>query len=227
VNSRNARCRNMIAVVIAMLIALTPIAQPQDKKSTQPPPQKPATAAAIPAQSPQPATPDQTKGMLIPAPQPSGGTLLKPLLQGNDVEHMSQLQFRAIPDTAMVRYKGQSLTKASFIQQRLKEFQAQGKTVQPKPSPSFDVIKAQFLQKQAAELATENARVQAAMDNLNRQTKQLEASPAYSGLVKEARDLQQRYSVASVAEQPKLKLRALDVHNQLLKMEQNVALKNP
>ena len=212
--------------VIATLTALT-LGWPQDNKSDVHPAQKPATAAAKPAQSPSPMAPGQTKGMLIPTPQPSGGTLLKPLLQGNDVEHMSQLQFRAIPDTAMVRYKGQSLTKASFIQQRLKELQAQTKTVQAKLSLSFDAIKAQFLQKQAAELAMENARVQAVMDNLNRQTKQLEDSPAYSGLVKEAHDLQQRYSSASVAEQPKLKLRALDVHNQLLKMEQNVTLKNP
>jgi hypothetical protein len=226
VNSRNARCRNMTTAVLTVLIALTPLARPQNGKSDVRPAQKPANRAAMPTQSHQPATPGATKGMLIQSPQASGGTLLKPLLQGSDVEQMSQVQFRALPDTAIVRYKGQSLTKANFIQQRLKEFQAQAKTVQPKPGLSIDVIKAQFLQKQAAELATENARVQAVMDSLNRQTKQLEGSLAYSGLVKEGRDLQQRYSRASVAEQPRLKQRALEVHNQLLKMEQNAALKN-
>jgi hypothetical protein len=88
-------------------------------------------------------------------------------------------------------------------------------------------MKAQFRQKQAGQLAAENARVQAVMDNLNRQIKQLEGSPAYSVLVKEAYELQQRYPTASLAEQPRLKQRALEVHDQLLKMEQSVALKNP
>jgi hypothetical protein len=219
----------MAAAVLAMFIAPTTMALPQDKKSALPPAQKPATAAAMPAQSRQPAAPGQTKPGIpaVRAPQPITPTLMKPSVQGNDVEQMSREQFHALPDASMVRYRGQNMTKASFIQQRLKEFQTQAKTVQPKPGLSFDAMKAQFRQKQAGQLAAENARVQAVMDNLNRQIKQLEGSPAYSVLVKEAYELQQRYPTASLAEQPRLKQRALEVHDQLLKMEQSVALKNP
>jgi len=154
-------------------------------------------------------------GMLQPR-QPSSG--LSPALLGNDVEQMTQAQFRALPDTAALRYKGQAFTKASYMGLRLPEFQAQARTTQPKAS--FEMIKARFQQQQAAELAAKNARVQAVMDAFNARTKQIESSAAYAALEKEASDLQRRFAHSNAAQQAQLKQRALEIHNQLLDMEQ-------
>src|SRR5438270_825660 len=57
-------------------------------------------------------------GMLQPR-QPS--SVLRPALLGNDIENMTEAQFRALPAAAEVRYKGQNLTKSSYIEQRLRE----------------------------------------------------------------------------------------------------------
>jgi hypothetical protein len=154
-------------------------------------------------------------GMLQPR-QPSSA--LRPALLGNDVEQMTKAQFRALPDTATLRYKGQAFTKASYIGLRLREFQAQARTTQPQAS--FEMIKAHFQQQQTADLATRNARVQAVMDAFNARTKQIESSAAYATLEKEASDLQRRFAHSNAAQQAQLKQRALDIHNQLLDMEQ-------
>lgn len=156
---------------------------------------------------------------------PSGGMLqprqsssaLRPALLGNDVEQMTQTQFRALSDAATLRYKGQTFTKASYIVLRLHEFQAQARTTQPKVS--FEMIKTHFQQQQAADLAAKNARVQAVMDAFNARTKQIESSAAYLALEKEASDLRRRFAQANAAQQVQLKQRALEIHNQLLDME--------
>ena len=155
---------------------------------------------------------------MLGAPQPNV-MLGRPGLLGGDVEQMSPAQFRALPDTAMLRYKGQSLTKANFIQQRLKQFQIQARSDPPKARQNFEMVKAQFEQKQASDLASRNARAQAVMDTLNSKVQQLESSASNSTLSKEALDLQRRYSTSSSAQQAQLKQRALEIHNQLVEME--------
>jgi hypothetical protein len=146
--------------------------------------------------------------------------VLTPSLTGNDVEHMTQAQFRALPDGAPVRYKGQSLTKANFKQQKFREFQAG--TTQASVGLSFQMLQARFQQQQASDLAAKNARVQAVMDAIDNHTKHLQSSAAYSALAQEAVDLQHRYSTSSSAQQEQLKRRALAIHNQLLDMERVV-----
>jgi hypothetical protein len=163
-------------------------------------------------------------GMLQPAPSPSG--VLRPGLLGNDIEQMSSAQFRALPDSATLRYKGQSLTKSAFVSQRLKELQLQAKSTLPEGALSFEMLKAQFQQKQAAELAEKNARAEPVMQAANSRTKQVESSPAFSALAKESGEIQRRYSGASAAQQVQLKQRALEIHNQLLKMERETSVKN-
>lgn len=164
------------------------------------------------------------QGPLMRQTNPNGGMLqtrppavLSPGLAGNDVERMTQAQFRALPDSATLRYKGQSLTKASFKQEKLREFQAG--TTQAPIGLSFQMLQARFQQQQAANLAARNARVQAVMDALDNRTGQLQSSAAYSALAQEAVDLQHRYSTSSSAQQEQLKRRALAIHNQLLDME--------
>jgi hypothetical protein len=173
-------------------------------------------SATTPAQQPA----NSNRGMLG-APQPNV-MLGRPGLLGGDVEQMSPAQFRALTDTAMLRYRGQSLTKANFIQQRLKQFQIQARSDPPKAGQNFEMVKAQFEQKQAADLASRNARAQAVMDALKSKALRLESSASYSALSKEALDLQRRYSASSPAQQTQLKQRALEIHNQLLRLEQGI-----
>jgi len=176
------------------------------------------TTAPSSAQRQPPPVVQQTSpsgGMLQPR-QPS--SVLRPALLENDVELMTQTQFRALPDTAALRYKGQAFTKASYIGLRLREFQAQARTTQPKAS--FEMIKSRFQRQQATDLAARNARVQAVMDAFNARTKQIESSAAYLSLEKEASDLQRRFAHSNSAQQAQLKQRALEIHNQLLDMEQ-------
>ena len=144
----------------------------------------------------------------------------RPASLGNDVEQMTPVQLRALPDSAMLRYKGQSLTKSAFIEQRLKEFQLQAKSTPAKGALSFETLKAQFEQKQAAALAEKNARVEAVIGNLNSQKKLLESSPAFLALAKESAGILGRYKGSSTAQQLQFKQRAMEIHNQLLRMEQ-------
>ena len=93
---------------------------------------------------------------------------------GNDIEHMTQVQFRALPDTAMLRYRGQSLTKANFMQQRLKELmQRQGGQCAAKGvAVSFEIAQSPISSKSRyAELARKNGQAQAVIDALNNRTK--------------------------------------------------------
>jgi hypothetical protein len=142
-----------------------------------------------------------------------------PASLGNDAEQMTPVQLRALPDSAMLRYKGQSLTKSAFIEQRLKEFQLKAESLSPKGALSFETLKAQFQQKQTAALAEKNARVEAVIGNLNRQKKQIESSPAFSALAKESAEILGRYPGSSPAQQLQFRQRAMEIHNQLLRME--------
>jgi hypothetical protein len=166
-------------------------------------------------QPPPPVQQTSPSGMLQPR-QPT--SVLRPALLENDVEHMTDAQFRALPTAAAVRYKGQTLTKSSYMELRLRDFQAQTRTAQPKAS--FEMIKARFQQQQAADLAAKNARAQTVMDAFDAGTKQIESSAAYAALEKEASDLQRRFAHSNAAQQAQLKQRALEIHNQLLDMEQ-------
>jgi hypothetical protein len=206
------RLDSIAAKLAIVLVAWCAAAVAQNKKTTAIPPPMPPTATT-PGTQPVNANP----GML--GASPSGGMLAKPSLLGNDIEHMTQAQFRALPDTPMLLYRGQSLTKASFMQQKLREFQMQARGMQPKASVSFEMLKAQFQQKQDADLARKNAQAQAVIDVLNNRTKQIESSPSYLALAKEAAELQSRYLSSNSTQKAQLKQRALEIHNQLLEME--------
>ena len=206
------RLDSIAAKFAIVLVAWCAAAVAQNKKTTAIPPPMPP-AATTPGTQPA----NANRGMLG-ASQP-GGMLAKPSLLDNDIEHMTQAQFRALPDTAMLRYRGQSLSKTSFMQQRLKEFQMQARGMQPKAGVSFEMLKAQFQQKQAAELARKNAQAQAVFDGLNNRAKQIESSASYLALAKEAAELQRRYSSSNSTQKAQLKQRALEIHNQLLEME--------
>jgi len=143
----------------------------------------------------------------------------KPALLGNDVEHMTPVQLRTLPDSAVLRYKGQSLTKSAFIEQRLKEFQLKAKSIPPKGALSFEMLKAQFQQKEAAALAEKNARVETLIGKLNGQQKQLELSPEFVAMAKESEEILARYPGSNPAQQLQFRRRAMEIHNQLFRME--------
>jgi hypothetical protein len=239
-NAGGFRVMNPFRFVTVAVLLLSGLADTQAQKTAPASqPVKPATAA-LPTPTPTP-TPGSTKGKpagaaqpgsvqmptapVAPAAKPSGpaGAAAVNLAGGADVDQMTSQQFKALPSTGMLRYKGQSMTKAAFTAQRKKEFFAQRKSAQTKPTTNFEAARAQFEQKQAAGLAAKNARVKAVADRYDLKLKQLSASSAYSALLKEADGIVQRYPSASSAEKAKLKQRAAEVHMQLLKLEQDAA----
>ena len=156
--------------------------------------------------------PQKTNAGAMKAPAAMVGGVL-------DVERMTHEQFRALPDTGTLQYRGQSMTKAAFIQQKMNAG-SRGTTASPgKPMMSFDQARAEFQQKEKAELETANARVQAVMDRMTSAQRQVESSPRYVALAKEATELQRRYASAGGEEKARLKERALRIHEELKKLE--------
>lgn len=201
------------------LVSLSAMAQQQPgqapkAKNASPPPTL-MTPAAVPGQV-------NPNAPMIPS---SPSSLMRPAGSVSDVERMSAMQFRLLQPTAMVSYRGQNMTKSSFMTKRIEEYQAQAKPAQGSLSVKFDPAKLKFDQKQAADLDARNARVQAIMDSFNRRMQRLQSSPKYAAMVKEAGDLKQRYSSASPAEQTKMKQRAMELQRDASRMEQSVTLK--
>lgn len=143
----------------------------------------------------------------------------RPALLGNDVEQMTPVQLRALPDSGLLRFKGQSLTKSAFIEQRLNEFHLKARSMSPKGALSFEMLKTQFQQKEAAALAERNARVETVIGKLNSQKKQVELSPAFLALAKESDEILRRYPGSNPSQQLQFRQRAMEIHNQLLRME--------
>lgn len=186
-----------------------------------------STRKAAPTSAPPSSGPQSTPGMLS---NQNNGTLLQgaktdpkgvmtPALGGADIERMSHEQFRALADSAAIRYRGQSMSKASFIQQRLREWTAGPSSLARKPMMDFQTLKTQFEQKQSADLKAHNARVQAVAERLTQRLKQVQTSPEYLALLKEAGDLQRRYAAAPPDERSRLKVRALQIHEELARRE--------
>ena len=202
--SRSFRAFRSAALVV---VAHAAVAMPQSTRIGNPSAQHPV-APPVTATTPNAG----------PSPASRTAPPTKPTLPENDVEQMTRAQFRALADNALLRYHGQSLTKAAFVKQRLGQFQAQGRQ---KAGPGFDALRNQFLQKQAADLTTRNARAQAVEDALNSRIARVQSSPAYASLLKETAEIQSKYRSASPAEQLHLKQRALEIHTELLKLESN------
>ncbi len=184
--------------------------------------QKPTLLSPPPANSGGQSPNDNRRMVALPAPNADPRS---PGMVSADVEHMTVLQFHALADTSLVRYRGQSLTKSSFMQQRLKEFELQDRTRPVKPGqsfamlPSFAMLKERFEQRQSSQLAEKNAQAQAVMDRLQNRIMQIEASASYLALARESADLNRRYVRSPATEQRQLRQRALDIHNQILRME--------
>ena len=202
-----SRSFRVFRLAVLLVVAHAAVAMPQNTKTGN-------------ASAQHPVVPPVTATTPNAGPSPASRTAppIKSTLPANDVEQMTRAQFRALADNALVRYHGQSLTKAAFVKQRLEPFQAQGKQ---KAGPGFEALRNQFLQKQAADLTTRNARTQAVEDALNSRTARVESSPAYASLLKETAEIQRKYRSASPAEQLRLKQRALEIHTELLKLESN------
>lgn len=163
----------------------------------------------------------QSNGTLLGPQKTNAGTVMAPAMTGGvlDVERMTHEQFRALADTAIVRYRGQNMTKGAYIQQRLNVRGGVGTNTAKKPPMSFEQARLQFQQKQKAELDAQNARVQAVMDRMTASDRQVQSSPRYVSLSKEASEIQRKYASAPPDERSRLKARALRVHEELKKLE--------
>lgn len=160
----------------------------------------------------------QRSAPATPSSRPDAGN---PTRTAIDIERITEQQFKALPSTAIVRYEGQTMTKAAFVEHRNRESFERQKALEDKAKAAFETKKREFEQRQNAELAAKNARVQAAAENYERRLQQLYASPAHTALIQEAEGIIGRYPSASPAEQAKMKQRAQEIHAQLSKMEQD------
>jgi len=206
------------ACCLALSLCAASSAQTATPSSTR----KAAPTSAPPSSAPQSAPgmlSNQNNGTLLQAPKTSPRGLMTPALGGADVEKMSHDQFRELPDAAAIRYRGQSMSKGTFIQQRVREQNAGPSSMARKPMMDFQTLKTQFEQKQSADLKAQNARVQAVAERLTQRLKQVQTSPEYLALLKEAGDLQRRYAAAPPDEKSRLKMRALQIHEELARGE--------
>ncbi len=148
------------------------------------------------------------------------------------LDTISPAQFRVLPLRAMVLYKGRIMTKSDFIAGRIREWRAQALSVKPVAQgvgapPELDSIKSKFVQDRLSEVAAKNAALQAEFEKSQQDARRLMQTPQYAALAKEAAELRGRFDKGTPDDQAKIKPRAAEVYNQLLKMEKNGTASQP
>jgi hypothetical protein len=197
-------------------------APPPTPRPQVPPPAatpiKPGDSATTPGKPMGPSAPS-----LVPSlPTPGTGAAAAAALK---LEHLSEPEFRALPDSAGIEVDGQPTTKQAFLdrlgqQRALAVAEQQAKVSALKKR--FAAKRVQFLARQKAGLNARNARVRAELTRL-RATAAASAStaetaawtPALETIRNEAAELKARAGTASVAEREQIDRRAQDLLQQL------------
>lgn len=148
------------------------------------------------------------------------------------LEKINAAQFKALPLSAMVLYRGKVMAKSDFIAARIREWHTQSIAVRPSLQgagvpPQLDAVKAKFVQERLAEVAAMNAALQTEFEKAQQDLKQRIQTPQYAALAKEASELRDRFGRSSPDEQAKIKLRATEVYSQLVQIEQSTTTSRP
>src|SRR5260370_13684732 len=138
-----------------------------------------------------------------------------------NLANLNREQCRALPPTGLVIYNGQTISKANYLAQKIKEWAAYEKDAKTSRKAAADPqsLQLEFDRKQATELAARNARVKVELEKSQQAASHVKESPQYATLTKEANDLRTRYQSASAADKEKIKQRAAEVYKQLVRME--------
>jgi hypothetical protein len=146
-------------------------------------------------------------------PAEAGGAPGPQVVRGGQ---LTKQQFEVLPDTAVIEFKGQRMTKAQIQAKAAKsqEAMAKGQAVARQTEAQFEQRRIQFEQQQQARLQTDNAK---AMAEFTRQS-QVSATPhawQLEAIQEEAAQLFERSKRASPAEQAQIEQRAGQLLQQL------------
>jgi hypothetical protein len=135
--------------------------------------------------------------------------------------NLNREQFRALPPTALVIYNGQTMSKADYMTQKIKELGDPRRKIETSGKTPVDPqsLQLEFDRKRASQLTARNAQVQREFEKSQQATSRLKESPQYAALTKEANDLRARYQSASAADRVKIKQRAAEIYKLLVRME--------
>jgi len=124
-------------------------------------------------------------------------------------EQLTKEQFKALPDNALIEFKGQQKTKGQIIaeeEQKSKQALAKMKNVS---KSQFEAARAKFLQEQKAKIEAANAKAKADFNRLKAN------SAKYAAIKQEALQLFNKSKTAPPAEQEQIEKRANELLQQL------------
>ncbi len=194
--------------VVTVIFALAaPIVAPAPVGAQAPGPQPAPRPAAPPVQiqtaPQQPATRPSSPPANVPAP----------VAQAIKLEQLTKQRFDALPNDSVIDVKGQRFTKAQ-IKAKMDQQRAKARAVvdASQARRQFEVVRAEFLRKQKADLEARNAKVRAEVEKFAATPV---APSSGATLRKEATELIERSKTASPAEREKFERRAEELHRQL------------
>ena len=124
-------------------------------------------------------------------------------------EQLTKEQFKALPDNAVIEFKGQQKTKSQIIaEEEQKRTQSLAKMKNASKS-QFEAARAKFLQEQKVKLDADNAKAKTEFERLK--TK----SSKYAEIKKEALQLFNKSKTAPPADQEQIEKRSAELLNQL------------
>ncbi|HEX9444009.1 MAG TPA: hypothetical protein VGA73_07805, partial [Candidatus Binatia bacterium] len=124
-------------------------------------------------------------------------------------DKLTKQQFEALPDSAVIEFKGKRMPKSEIRARAAKGKEAMAKVpaAATKVRDKFEQRRAQFEQKQQAKLAADNQKVNAEFAKLNQDGGSGRDSRR-AAIENEARELSVRYKTASAAEKVQIDRRA-------------------
>ena len=131
-------------------------------------------------------------------------------------DKLTKQQFEALPDTAVIEFKGKRMPKSEIRARAAKSKEAMAKVpaAATKVRDKFEQRRALFEQQQQAKLTADNQKVNAELAKLNQGGGSGQDSRR-AAVENEARELSQRYKTASPAEKAQIDRRAGELLRQL------------
>lgn len=134
------------------------------------------------------------------------------------IEQMTKDQFKALPDSAVIEFKGKQMTKGQFISemnQKSREMAEKAKAeMKSKRMAEFEARRAKFLQQEKQRITANNAKVRGEFERLKQQASSAKAKQ-FTAIRQEAIQLNNKSKNANPAEQAQIEKRAEELLRQL------------
>jgi hypothetical protein len=163
------------------------------------------------------------------AEKPKGKTqILEQKPQIFKIEQMTKDQFKALPDSAIIEFKGKQMTKGQFISemnQKSREMAEKAKAeIKSKGMAEFEARRAKLLQQEKQRIAANNAKARAEFERLKQQASSAKAKQ-FAAIRQEAIQLNNKSKNANPAEQAQIEKRAGELIQELKQLGYGGALK--